>query len=273
VRWRGEETVVAVKADPGATVPLPLRLALPDPGEAFRFREVVRVEVPVGDRVLSWARTLEGVRHAGLNQRLYLAPVGEASAKAVGEGAPGFGSVSVQADLEGLYFILEVPPELVSDEVEGKPWGALELQIDGRGEAANGTFGCIGKIAMDIPRADGPMKVKSVLPAVFGEGYAYQYHPDSFRAKAETRPDGTRRIEFTMKRGNLVHHEWSLDGAGQSGFGINVRLFLCDARAGGPSVLRAGVLADSGFPVYDARGLTLFELRANPAKRWSVRIF
>ena len=273
VFWRGQETVVAVKAEPGATVPLPLRLALPDPGESFRFREDVRVEIPVGDRLLGWVRTIEGVRHAGLNQRLPLAPLGPESAKAAGEGAAGFGSVSVQADLEGIYFIVEVPPEIVSDEVEGKPWGALEIQIDGRGEVANGTFGCIGKIAMDIPRADGPVKVKSVPPAVFGEGYAYQYHPDSFRAKAETRPDGARRIEFTMKRGNLVHHEWSLDGAGQSDFGINVRLFLCDVRGGGPSVLRAGVLAESGFPVYDGRGLTLFELRANPAKRWSVRIF
>jgi hypothetical protein len=76
-----------------------------------------------------------------------------------------------------------------------------------------------------------------------------------------------------MKRGNLVHHEWSLDGSGQSDLGINVRIFLCEAAAGGLSPGRAGALAASGFSPYDGRSLTAFELRANPAVRWSLRVF
>ena len=272
VRWRGTVNEVPVKLAPGARQPLPLRLALPDPAAAFRFKESVRVEIPVAGKVIGFERSIEGVRHGGLNQLLPLVPLAAWGARPAAD--PGvFGTASVQADLEGIYFIVEVPPETVSDDVAGKPWAALEVQMDGRGEAANGTFGCIGKIAMDVPREDGPVKVKAVRPAAFGEGYAYQYHPDSFRARVETRPDGTRRIEFTMKRGNLVHHEWSLDGSGQSDLGINVRIFLCEAAAGGLSAGRAGALAASGFSPYDGRSLTAFELRANPAVRWSLRVF
>ena len=273
VIWRGQTTELPVKVEPGGRLPLPLRLPLPDPQEAMRFKETVRVELPSGGKVLVFTRTIEGVRHCGLNQRLPMVSL-PAWGAVPDAAAPPPAHVMVQADLEGLYFIVEVPPEVMADEVEGKPWGALEVLIDGRGKAANGSFGCIGKIAMDIPREDGaPVRVKTVRPAVFGEGYAYRYHPDSFRARVETRPDGTRRIEFTMKRGNLVHHEWSLDGSGQSDLGFNVRLFLSDAAAGGPSPTRGAAMAASGLAVLDARSLTLLELRANSAERWSLRVF
>jgi hypothetical protein len=126
---------------------------------------------------------------------------------------------------------------------------------------------------MEIPRDDRPGNVLlPVRTAVFGYGDANQCMPGSFRNRVTTRPDGGRRIEFNMARANLKEHEWSLDGGGQNDLGVNLRLFLCDGKAGGFSEAKTFVLSASGFPVSDARSLTLLELHRNPAVRWSLRI-
>jgi hypothetical protein len=209
-----------------------------------------------------------------LNQKLPLVPLSRWKGRASPEDAAAAGAhVTILADQTAIYFLIDVPAETRSDEVTDKPWGRLEVQIDGRRPGKNGTLGFAGTVVMEIPRDDRPGNVLlPVRTAVFGYGDANQCMPGSFRNRVTTRPDGGRRIEFNMARANLKEHEWSLDGGGQNDLGVNLRLFLCDGKAGGFSEAKTFVLSASGFPVSDARSLTLLELHRNPAVRWSLRI-
>ncbi len=272
--WLGKKSPLPeVKIGPGERVPLPVSLPLPPPESTFRFKDTVVLRASAAGRTWEFTRGIEGVRHAGLGRKMPLVPLSRWRGKATAEDAAAAGSqLTVTAAAKGVFFQIEVPADASSAVVEGKPWGRLEVQLDGRKAGENGTLGCVGSIVIELPRQDGPGRILPVRPAVFGNGYAYPYDAKGFRAQVRTAPDGSRRIEFNMARIFLQHHEWSLDGAGQSDLGINVRLFLCDSSTGGFSDAATSVLAASTFPPADARSLTLLELRGNPAARWSLRI-
>jgi hypothetical protein len=130
----------------------------------------------------------------------------------------------------------------------------------------------VSSVVVEIPHESGRGHILPVSPFAFGRFYPSLYDPDGFRAPVTVLPDGGRRIEFNMARKFLPGHGWSLDGSGQSDLGINVRLFLYDAKSGAFSEAKTFVLTASGFSPADARSLTLLELRSKPAERWSLRI-
>ena len=272
--WLGKQSPLpGVTVGAGQRVPLPVSLPLPPPESTFRFKDTVVLRAAAAGRTWQFTRGIEGVRHAGLGKKMPLVPLSRWRGKATAEDAAAAGAqLTVAAVAKGVFFQIEVPADASSAVAEGKPWGRLEVQLDGRKAGENGTLGCVGSIVIELPRQDGPGRILPVRPAVFGNGYAYPYDAKGFRAQVRTAPDGSRRIEFNMARIFLQHHEWSLDGAGQSDLGINVRLFLCDSSTGGFSDTTASVLTASAFPPADARSLTLLELRGNPAARWSLRI-
>ena len=272
--WQGRQALLPpVQLAAGQRIPLPVRLPLPPVEGAFRWKDTVSVIAAAAGRSWQFTRRVEGVRHIGLNQKFPLVPLAHWRGKATPEGAAASGvQVTVTAHLKGIFFLIEVPPETVSDMVAGKPWGRLEVQMDGRKAGANGTLGCVGNVVLELPREDGRGRLLPVRSAVFGYGNASQCVPGSFLHRISTRPDGGRRIEFSMHKANFLEHEWSLDGAGQNDLGINLRLALCDSNAGGYSEAKTFVLSASSFPSADARSLTLLELRSSPAARWSLRI-
>lgn len=273
--WLGKATALpAVKIPPGERLPVPLRLPLPAIDDAaLRFRNTVTVDATVNGRTARFTRHVEGVRHLGLTQKVPLVPLRQWRAlPAPGETiAPG-PQLKIQADPKAVYFQIDIPADIAADVVEGKPWGRLEVQIDGRKTGENGKLGAVGTLVIEIPHEEGACRLLPVKPAVFGNGYAYPYDPRGFRAVVRVKPDGSRTVEFSMVRVFLKHHEWSLDGGGQADLGINVRLALWDAVTGGPGEARTFTLTASKFPSADARSLTLLELRSQPAPRWSMRI-
>ncbi len=270
--WMGTRSPLPPqKVPPGKSVPVAIELPLPPVEKEVRLRQTITLRIKADGHAWPFSRLVEAVRHIGLNQRTPLAELaalrqGAAPAAA----APEF---IFRADANGLYMAVEIPAALTSDEVNGKPWGRLEVQFDGRKTGENGTLGSVGRVVMEIPRADGRARIlQPVRAAVFGVPGSALCHPDSIVGSAATRPDGSRRLEFNMKRGNLMDHEWSLDGFGQTDLGMNLRLLLCDARNGGWSDAKTWVLAGPSFPWADARSLTTLELRTDPAPRWSLRI-
>ncbi len=272
--WQGKQLPLPpVTIGAGQRVPLPVRLPLPPAESAFRFKDVVVLNATAEGHTWQFSRRIEGVRHCGLGQKLPLVPLSRWRGKATAEdAAAAIAQLTVTAHVNGVFFSIELPADAVSAPMEGKPWGRLEVQMDGRKAGANGTLGSVGNVVLELPREDGKGRLLPVRSAVFGYGNASLCKPGSFIHRITTRPDGGRRIEFSMHKANFLEHEWSLDGAGQSDLGINVRLFLCDAGTGGSSDAATGVLTASSFPPADARSLTLLELRGNPAARWSLRI-
>lgn len=271
--WQGVQApLTPVKVAAGERVSLPLRIALPPVAGAFRFKDNVVLNVTSEGHTWKFTRRVEGVRHIGLKDRFPLVPLAKWQGKPSPEDTAAAGAfLKVQADQKAIYFQIEVPAATVSDVVEGKPWGRLEVQIDGRKAGENGTMGCVGTMVVEVPYEEGACRLLPVKPAVFGNGYAYPYDLSGFRRLVKVNTDG-RVIQFNMVRVFLQHHEWSLDGSGQNDLGINVRLALCDEKAGGFTAARTYVLSASAFPSADARSLTLLELRGNPAARWSLRI-
>ncbi|HWB02399.1 MAG TPA: SGNH/GDSL hydrolase family protein [Verrucomicrobiales bacterium] len=270
----GKQSVLpGVKVESGERQAVPVRVPLPPADGAFRFKHIITIIAAAGSQRWKFTRRIEGVRHAGLQQKLPLVPLARWRGDVSSENAASTGaSLSIQAHTTGIFFLIDVPAENSSAIIEGKPWGRLEVQMDGRPAGENGTLGCVGRVVVEIPHENGRGRVLPVRPFAFGRFYPFPYDPNGFICPVTTLPDGGRRIEFNMTRKFLPAHGWSLDGSGQNDLGINLRLFLCDPNTGGYSEAKTFVLTASSFPSADARSLTVLELRDKPAARWSLRI-
>jgi hypothetical protein len=272
--WMGQQSPLpAVRVAPGASQPIVLQLPLPPANGSARFRQVVTVNVTADGATQQFTRRIEGVQHLGLSKKVPLVPTARWRTGAAEDPTVVVPQLSITANLSGIYFLIEVPAEVTADEVAGKPWGRLEVQLDGRKPGENGTLGSVGRVIVELPHAEGRARVlQPVRAAVFGIRSSHQCAADSIIGVVRSQSDGGRRIQFNMARANLPEHEWSLDGAGQNDLGINVRLMLCDARTGSWSDAKTFVLTASAFPWADARSLTNLELRPDPAAKWSLRI-
>jgi lysophospholipase L1-like esterase len=271
VQWMGKDQPLPFSLEPKQSMPLPLRLALPDPAGTLRFDSTVALQITLPDRALRFERHVEGVRHLGLEQRIPLKPADPSPAASPDAAAET--ALTAFADARGLYFFIDAPSTSGSAGKPGSSWGIVDVQIDGRKAGENGTLGFVDRLSATIPWTDGPIALRKIRPAAFGHPYHYDYHPDGFRVSATTRPDGSRRIEFNIARVNLVQHEWSLDGSGQNSLGFNVRVTRHDPVTGRYIPAQTQILTGSAFGVTDARSLTLLELSRTPSTRWSLRIF
>lgn len=271
IDWMGRSQDTPVSIDPNQRLPLPIRLSMPDDEALPRFTNEIAVVVTLGDRTLRFTRHIDGVRHIGIEKRFPLVPP---DAAAPGQSVPEPDTwVTPFADARGLYFIVETTNASSSAMPDGVPWGGIEVQLDGRKAGENGTAGFVDRLSAPLPSADGPVALRKIRPAVFGQGYQFEYHPDGFRVSATTRPDGSRRIEFNIARVNLSQHGWSLDGSGQSTLGFNLRVSRNDPITGQNNPAATRVISASGFGATDARSLTILELSRSPAPRWSLRIW
>lgn len=271
LEWLGQQQQFPIALEPKKSLPLPLRLALPNPATTPRFLGLATLQIALPDRVLRFERHLEGLRYLGLEQRFPLTPLAPAKP---GDPAPKPDTwVTPFADARGLYCLIEAPAASRSPNSPQIPWGTVELQIDGRQPGANGSLGFVDRLSATIPWSDGPVTLRKIRPATFGHSYHYQYHPDGFRVTATTRPDGSRRLEFNVARVNLPQHQWSLDGSGQNSLGFNVRLTRPDPTTSQADPALTQTLAASAFGSTDARSLTVLELSRSPAPLWSLRIF
>lgn len=269
--WNGETREFPVKLNAGEAQNLPLRLKLPDAAakEVF-FKRPVGLTVKLPDRSLTFSRMVEGVRTLGLEERVPLAPVVENAAPP----AEGGAWAQAVADAVGVYLVIEAPVSLSSERLPGQPWAWLDVQYDGRPADDNGGPGFVDRLGVAIPWEDGRLEVKKPRPAVFGDGYFLDYDPRSgFAANVTTRPDGRRRVEFSVARVHLRRHEWSLDGSGQNTLGFNARLTFPRRPGAGPEEIRDCAVVSGALPASDPRSLAVLELSRTPAARWSVRIF
>ncbi len=269
--WLGQQQQFPILLEPEKSLALPLRLALPDPATAPRFFGLAALQITLPDRTLRFERRLEGLRYLGLEQRFPLIPLSAASPS--GPLPKPNTWVTPFADPRGLYCLIEAPSTSSSPGSSSLPWGTIELQIDGRSPAANGSLGFVDRLSATIPWSDGPVPLRKVRPATFGHSYYFQYHPDGFRVTATTRPDGSRRLEFNVARVNLPQHQWSLDPSGQNSLGFNLRLTRIDPATSQIDPSLTQTLTASAFGSTDARSLTVLELSPSPSPRWSLRIY
>ena len=75
------------------------------------------------------------------------------------------------AYMSGVFLLIEVPADAVSAVVEGKPWGRLEVQLDGREADENGTLGCVGSLEVQQEgiRRKPPLAMADVQPLQIGQ--------------------------------------------------------------------------------------------------------
>ena len=271
IQWMGNSQEISFSLEPRQKSPLPVRLALPDAAALPRFRENVSILITLPDKKLRFIHRLEGVRQLGIEQRFPLVALDPWTNNQPSPPADTW--VTPFADARGIYFIFEMANASSAALPSGMNWGSIEVQLDGRKAGENGGAGFVDRLVAPLPTSDGPTALRKIRPAVFGEGYNFNYHPDGFRVTATTRPDGSRRIEFNIARVNLIQHEWSLDGSGQNTLGINIRLTRNDPVTGQIDPAATRVLSASGFGATDARSLTALELSRTPAARWSVRVW
>ncbi|RYD34324.1 MAG: hypothetical protein EOP86_11235 [Verrucomicrobiaceae bacterium] len=273
VLWMGHESEVRVSLEPGKNMTIPMRLVMPDSEKQVRFLETVAVSMDLGGLMARFEHRVEGIRYAGLEQKLPMIPLGKWSAPAPDNDPEAAGAwLTIQADTTGIWFYIEAPSSVMPPRQDNQPWGTVEVQMDGRKSGENGTAGFVDRLTADVPWEDGEVPIRPVRPAVFGNGYNFNYRPGSFRSSVQTRADGGRRVLVAVMRSNLALHEWDLDGYGQNTLGFNVRLNVRDS-AGGLNPAWSSAVAASDFSMFDARGLTVLELSRRPSPWWSLRIF
>lgn len=273
VTWRDVPLPpVDITIPPGGRLPFPIRLPLPPAGAETRFRGTVTVSLPLPTgQILKFERTVDGIVQPALRQRIPLATLDEVAAgKPAGEGAP---TLSFDADVENLFITCDLPAGMTGERIEGIPSSRIEVQVDGRDAKQNGTPGYVDRIVAEYPWGDGRPRFQRMRPGLFGNGYNYDFDPRHLRSRISTKQDGSRRIELTIPRLWLPHHEWSLDGSGQRTAGVNVVLSVADPAAGGFTPARTRALNYSGFALGDARGLALLELSPKPSGNWSLRVY
>lgn len=279
ITWMGKTQRREIAVPAGGRTELPLELTLPPAeGDVWRFRETVAVTLEADGRQVRYERGIEAVRHLGLEQRIPLTgavapPYSEASA------VEPAAWVTISANAHGIYFVVDIPPGAVSGRTEVVDWGSIRIQLDGRGPSANGGAGFVDRLDADIPWSDGPLKLNRVRPAVFGETYRQDfYHPGwvgvrhAFPATVSTRPNGARRVEFSVARAVLDQHDWSLDGRGQNQLGFNLHLAFADPSLQSFNPAATCHISRSGIAFNDPRSLTALELTRSPSPGWSIRI-
>ncbi|MDB6070681.1 MAG: hypothetical protein JWL81_1852, partial [Verrucomicrobiales bacterium] len=169
IQWMGHNQEVPVNLEPNQSLPIPLRLALPDPATTGRFSEKVAVLVTLADRQIRFERHIEGIRHIGLIQRTPLIP---ATPPPAGTPLPEPDTfVTPHADARGIYFLIDAPSSGGTSGKAGVPWGYVDIQLDGRKAGENGTLGFVDRLTATIPWEDGPVALRKVRPSAFGHTY------------------------------------------------------------------------------------------------------
>ena len=271
IKWMEKSQSVPISLDPNKSMPLPLRLAFPDPTATSRFSRMVSVSIALPDRTLRFERLVEGVQHIEAGKRFPLISI---APPAPGTPIPDPDTlITPVVDSGGLYIRIEAPSAGGSAGKADQPWGIIDVQLDGRKAGENGSAGFVDRLNATIPWSDGPVTLRKIRPSVFGETYFLDYSQNGFKVTATTMPDGSRRIEFNIARVNLLQHEWSLEGSGQYLIGFSVRVSRVDPLTGEFNPALTRVVANSPYGATDARSLTPLDISRNPSSRWSVKLY
>lgn len=270
ISWLGKTFDLDFVVDAASEKILPLRLAMPSDPSLAQISGPLTVQLKSGERTLTYGRTIQALHHLPLAQRTPL--VNQATA----ESSPGSPAVLAKADAQGLYLTLDLPPAQASKSAL-YPSAQIQVMVDARGPAQQGQNGFIDAIHLDLPWADGPLLIKRVKPAVFGDGYDRELNLAAFRAVLRTEASGKRVVQIDLPRNYLYLHQWSLQDSGQNSLGFNVGISFLTFDAQHPegwfSPESAWALARSQFPRQDTRSLGVLELRTQPTGEWSVLIF
>ena len=151
----------------------------------------------------------------------------------------------------------------------------VNLMIDARGPAEMTRPGFVDRWNFDVPWADGPLTVRKLRPAIFGNGYDRQINPASIRAALKTEKSGTRIVTVDIPKNDFYLHQWSLATNGQNTLGINAGVALLDPATSPPGFPPAFYwsLMNNGFHDNDAGGLGVLQLTPAKSGTWSVRIY
>ncbi len=261
VSWLETQFKIDLAIAPGESKPLKLRLPLPDAPTAHG---PLKVTIHTGEQQYVFERMIDATQPF-LPDHPYTLQNGSA--------APGESKVSFHVDASGLYCRFELPPaKPVADAALA---AVVNLMIDARGPAEMTRPGFVDRWNFDVPWADGPLTVRKLRPAIFGNGYDRQINPASIRAALKTEKSGTRIVTVDIPKNDFYLHQWSLATNGQNTLGINAGVALLDPATSPPGFPPAFYwsLMNNGFHDNDAGGLGVLQLTPAKSGTWSVRIY
>ena len=261
VSWLETQFKIDLAIAPGESKPLKLRLPLPDAPSA---RGPLKVIIQTGDQQYVFQRMIEATQPFQPDQPYTLQN---------GSDIPGESKVQFHVDALGLYGRFELPP---AKPVADAPLAAVvNLMIDARSPSEMTQPGFVDRWNFDIPWADGPLTVRRLRPAIFGNGYDRQINPASIRAALKTEKSGRRIVTVDIPKNDFYLHQWSLATNGQNTLGINAGVALLDPSTSPPSFPPAFYwsLMNNGIHNNDAGGLGLLQLTPAKTGTWSVRIY
>lgn len=264
VKWLGKEISMDVAVEANASKPLRLRLPLP-PGD--RAHETLTVSIANGDKEYSFSRTVDATRNLLPSQKIALNSL---------LGQPPGPTLQVKTEPMGLFCTFELPPPPKTPSPT-LPSATIFLMIDARSATERSKPGYVDPINFDVPWQDGPIELKRLRPAAFGNGYDREINPASIRASVKTEANGHRLVQIDIHKNAMYLHGWSLADKGQNTLGFNAAVSLIDTKVNPPN---GGFTAETNwqwaqgtFGRVDASALGVLQLSPKASGEWSVRIF
>jgi hypothetical protein len=249
----------------------PVRFSFPLPGAAtWRAKGALVLELQSGEQKYRFERGLEVSRNIGLSQAVPMAR--EDQYKEGGGASRSDVTFRASANANGITFIHEIATPL--RKLGGKAPYYLELQIDARPYGKRRHFGFADFVRF-IPLEDGGVKVSSLRPALFGNGYAKKLDSSAIKTSRKLLPGGGETLTVTIPRRFFYLHEWAL-GNGNSLLGINSRVFVQGPSATDEEPYQPDgdyMLVHPRMTRFNTQSLGILELSTKPTKRWSSRLY
>ncbi len=253
IEWLGKTTTMAIalegNAERPSSKPLNLRLTLPE-GNALHSDLHIRLQSP--DRSYDFTRTIDATRNFLPSTRLSF------SGNPPTATTP---SLTVKVSPVSLTCTFELPAAKPAAE------GSVSLMIDARDALTRGKPGFIDAWTLPLPALDGPIPIKKLAPACFGNGYDREIDPSYLQASLTTSISGTRIVDILIPKADFYLHQWSLNDRGENKLGFNARIHLPDQ----PTPIQG--LTQSAFSPNDTASLGVLQLTPKSTGEWTVRVF
>ena len=274
VVWRGKSQSFAVNIPPGPGFPMKIGLPLPSPSQARPFRSWMILKLKNEALNLEFARDIQMAPDLSVGQTVRLTNRAKSGADAAADEPDDATTVSMQcqADENGLYLIVDLPPIDVPASLK-QSTTLVDITIDARGPGKRGKPGSCPFLRLEVPWQDGKFPIEKLPNGLFGAGYDRELHPNYFLASVKTLATNRRQLRLSVPRNYFYLHQWSLNGSEQSTLGIQAQVALLtkqseDAPGTYPPERTFSFLAPA-LPRSDASGLGVLQL-ARKSPTWGA---
>ena len=272
-KWNGQRVAGSFRMEVAGAQPFSLDFEMPR-GQLDRAYDQLELIVQMDGLTCAFSRDVEVTRNMAIGD-VVLMPRSDKYLGVISQ-EPDAAKVTMipMADKKGLYLTFNAGDATLY-ETEKNSAVVIELFVDARAYGERRTFGFTDFVRFQIREDSGNIKISSLHPSVFGNGYDRRLSADNIKVSRKRLSTGDLQIAIMIPRSYFYLHEWAL-GNGNSQIGLHAMLRLLSRDPNNPdgSYLLSHQFSNSEVKMerHNAESLPALELDVNSTGRWSVRV-